>query len=160
MKRSPVMVHSQRDKVKSVFGPNLQHALYDKNINQSDLARSVWPQTDELAGAKSRSNISAYISENSLPTRDSLEKICKKLQMKPEDLMPLAGLQMLGFPFPSSEPSGDEEDHALSSAVEIVFLDKEHAHIMVDAIVFRKTALHIARLVNDETVDVDNGYAE
>jgi len=63
---------------KNVFAANLQQAIEEKGISQTELSR---------ASGIGRSSISQYVSGKNVPEPDRIRKIAACLGMTPEDLM-------------------------------------------------------------------------
>ena len=115
--------------VKRTFARNLQAAMDAKGMNQSDLARVVFPQSSG-PGADGRGNIGAYLAMTSLPTRATLQRIAKALGTTPEALMPASGLPALEQP-----------------EVNIEFAGKNRARLKINAVVTTSIALKVAELI-------------
>jgi hypothetical protein len=74
------------------FAKRLYHALLDRGMTQSDLARKVWNETridnrgfDTVVG---KDRVSSWVRGRSMPEPHNLIKIAKALNMAVEDLAP------------------------------------------------------------------------
>jgi transcriptional regulator with XRE-family HTH domain len=74
------------------FAKRLYHALLERGMTQSDLARKIWNETrvdnrgyDQTVG---KDRVSSWIRGRSMPEPHNLIKIAKALNMSPEDLAP------------------------------------------------------------------------
>ena len=73
------------------FSKQLHRLLLEKQMSQSDLARTVWGTTTDSRGykvAKNWDRISAYLAGRSLPDQRNLLRIAKALGVEPETLAP------------------------------------------------------------------------
>ena len=121
--------------VKRAFARNLQRAMDKKGMNQSDLARRVFPQSGG-PGAEGRGNIGAYLAMTSRPTPATLRKIGDALRVAPEELMPAAGLQAFEQP-----------------DVKIEFVGANRARLNIRAVVRTTIALKVAELIESDRAD-------
>jgi len=78
--------HAPKDAVKREFAKRLQERLFEKGWSSADLARHAGKFTGK--DHFERSNISKYISGESIPRDKHLRAICGALGCKPEDLLP------------------------------------------------------------------------
>lgn len=118
-----------KEAIKRVFAKNLQKAMDAKGMTQSDLARVVWPQSDE-PGADGRGAISDYVNMKSLPPPSRLRQVAKALGTAPEALMPEGGLQAFEQP-----------------EMKIEFVGENRSRLKVNAVVTTSTALKVAKLI-------------
>ena len=68
------------DELKREFSVRLAAKLREKQINQSELAKLI---------GMSKDAVSTYARARSIPNEATLKKICKALDVKPEELLPV-----------------------------------------------------------------------
>lgn len=124
---------------KQEFGRRLQKALNDRNWSQADLAREVERVTGRKMG---RDAISTYINGRSFPTPNSLNQLCKALQMTREELLPNALINATRDEVPAFE---------MRAAVG----QPGRAWVRVNRLMSFETATEIARLLNVEDSRVE-----
>lgn len=90
------MAGAPPEAIRMEFARRLQHALNERGWTQSELARHVAPLLKNRR--LGRDNISKYVRGKVLPLPVALEAICKVLELKTSDLLPVR-----------SQPIGSQE---------------------------------------------------
>jgi transcriptional regulator with XRE-family HTH domain len=73
------------------FARRLHQAMTDKGMNNSDLARALWGETEDTKGykvAKNRDRIAVYLRGEGLPAPATLHKMANILDVPKEELVP------------------------------------------------------------------------
>jgi hypothetical protein len=73
------------------FARRLHQAMTDKGMNNSDLARALWGETQDTKGykvAKNRDRIAVYLRGEGLPAPATLHKMASILAVPKEELVP------------------------------------------------------------------------
>lgn len=100
------------DTIRKDFARILYRLMTAKNMNQSDLAKATFSETEDGRGykvAKGRDLISKYLRGMTFPNNTTLDKLATALEVEPADLIPasLKALIMHDNPVNMMQPLGN-----------------------------------------------------
>lgn len=121
--------------VKDAFSKRLYHAIVNKALTQSELARRA---------GLNKAAVSSYATARSLPTPTNLAKLAKVLDVAPEELLP-----------PIGDLVNDNPVHIDTASMKAVG-DSGMSRLQINKIIPTPLALEILRLVSQDNAKAAN----